>query len=499
MASTGRLAALNGICSEKFHKILSENGIKARGTISGGSESYSRDVFCLPNDVPLPLSHYRIVFPVAVDVKTVNSAFRIALGKDMANHTVCPEAANGSTKEHSFFVYVSSNLKDSLGESCIRDEQTKENLLVVYNASQPENTTCSDMTLYQRLCALVLLYSFILFKADARALRIQQGTFFSMRLKDINKTLKKNCKRTASQIVRKAQRSLLGKAYATYQLNLEQPKDSIDVAIPREDASPSSSKGTKRPIDLEDNGLQHDDVSPRSLVRQKMVPGGDGSGDTPEQNASDDGAFDTSPDSVLPQPTCQGTPAAESLPGFNGILPRRPDNGGQHDALRLVQPEGKGSGIDLSSVQGYNNAIFAGLPDSVLPQPTCQGTPAAEFLSGFNGILPRRPDNGGQHDALRLVQPEGKGSGIDLSSVQGYNNAIFNGLPDSVLPQPTCQETPVAEFLSGFNGPSDDDILQNSTPGTPLFVNDNQDGFFMESYDPFAEANPFNDDENRSL
>ncbi|KAI8111182.1 hypothetical protein M9434_004755 [Picochlorum sp. BPE23] len=28
---------------------------------------------------------------------------------------------------------------------------------------------------------------------------------------------------------------------------------------------------------------------------------------------------------------------------------------------------------------------------------------------------------------------------------------------------------------------------------------DNQDGFFMESYDPFAEADPFNDDENRSL
>eukprot|EP00889_Picochlorum_renovo_P002028 jgi/Picre1/29058/NNA_004452.t1 len=410
---------------ETFHKILSENGIKARGTISGGSDSYTREMFCLPNDVPLPLSHYTIGFPVAVDVKTVNSAFRIALGKDMANHTVCPEAANGIRDEYSFFVYESSNLKASLGESYIRDEKTKENLLMVYNASQPENNTGGDMALPQRLCALVLLYSFILFKADARALGFRPT--FSWRLEDINKSLKKNCQRTASQIIRKAQRSLLEKAYATYQLNLEQPKDSTDVAIPREDAISSSSKSAKRPLDLKDNGLQDDGISPRSL------------------------------------------------------------------------PEGKGSGIDLSSVQGYNNAIFNGLPDSILPQPTCQGTPAAEFLSGFNGILPRRPDNGVQHDALRLVQPEGKGSGIDLSSGHGYNNAIFDGLPDSVLPQPTCQETPVAESLLGVHGLVDDDILQNSTPGTPLFVNDNQDGFFMESYDPFAEANPFNDDENRSL
>ncbi|KAI8105261.1 hypothetical protein M9435_000429 [Picochlorum sp. BPE23] len=270
MATIGRHATFNGICSETFHKILSENGIKARGTISGGSDSYTREMFCLPNDVPLPLSYYTIGFPVAVDVKTVNSAFRIALGKDMAHHTVCPEAANGIRDEYSFFVYVSSNLKASLGESYIRDEKTKENLLMVYNASQPENNTGGDMALPQRLCALVLLYSFILFKADARALGFRPT--FSWRLEDINKSLKKNCKRTASQIVRKAQRSLLEKAYATYQLNLEQPKDSTDVVIPREHAISSSSKSAKRPLDLKDNGLQDDDISPRSVNSAPGTP-----------------------------------------------------------------------------------------------------------------------------------------------------------------------------------------------------------------------------------
>ena len=46
---------------------------------------------------------------------------------------------------------------------------------------------------------------------------------------------------------------------------------------PPQDSSPLR-KGTKRQrsLDFEDDGLQHD-ISPRSLVRPKMVPG-DGSG-----------------------------------------------------------------------------------------------------------------------------------------------------------------------------------------------------------------------------
>jgi hypothetical protein len=64
--------------------------------------------------------------------------------------------------------------------------------------------------------------------------------------------------------------------------------------------------------------------------------GGDGSGNVSEQNAFDGGAFDGFPDSVLPQPTCQGFPAAEFHPGFNGVLPRCSDNGVQHDASRQI-------------------------------------------------------------------------------------------------------------------------------------------------------------------
>jgi len=70
---------------ETFHKILSENGIKETCTIFGGSDSYTREVFCLPNDdVSLPLCHYKIVFPTnKVDVKAVISSFKTVLGEDI--------------------------------------------------------------------------------------------------------------------------------------------------------------------------------------------------------------------------------------------------------------------------------------------------------------------------------------------------------------------------------------------------------------------------------
>lgn len=228
--------ASNGICSETFHKILSANGIKERCTIFGGSDSHTRDMFCLPQDVPLPLRHYKIAFPVKVDVKAVISSFKMAIGEDIGNHTICPEAASGNRKEHMFFVFMSSNLKSSLKETYQNDEQTKQHLSVVYEASQPIINTSSDITPSQRLCALVLLYSFIMFTANARALRTR-GTC-SGPLKDIDIALKKDCKRSKSQILREAQRSLLKKAYAAYQSNLQQPQDSTatGVANPQEHA-----------------------------------------------------------------------------------------------------------------------------------------------------------------------------------------------------------------------------------------------------------------------
>jgi len=93
-------------------------------------------------------------------------------------------------------------------------------------------------------------------------------------------------------------------------------------------------------------------------------------------------------------------------------------------------------------------------------------------------------------NAACLVQPRSGGDG------SGDN--IFDVSLDSIL-QP-YQEN----FIPGSNGRDgllECDVLQNSTPGAPLLVNNNQDGFFMESYDPLAEANPFrfDNDENRSL
>lgn len=86
-----------------------------------------------------------------------------------------------------------------------------------------------------------------------------------------------------------------------------------------------------------------------------------------------------------------------------------------------------------------------------------------------------------QHDAFScLVQPKIKGDGIDTSEQD-------DGSPDSTSQQ-ICQEKVILGSPRGSNGLPDEDMLQNSTPGTPLLANNNQDGFLMESYDPFAEA-----------
>ncbi|WPT15134.1 hypothetical protein PSENEW3_00003075 [Picochlorum sp. SENEW3] len=410
---------------ELIRKLLTIcEGAEVRGGFDETIEEFS-----LPKNIRrLPFFHYTVVTPSAMTPATTNKRLKEIVKEHLGEieHIFCPDQIMGrGTTTHSFFIVSLRCLNFFLNEIVSAEQKAKEALDMIYTASMEKTKYTEEVTRPARLCIRVQVDAYIQCKASDLDLEANESW------KQLDQGVRKSfCTSVKDEARRAALKTLLSTASKISRSNKRRGTETN----PLEHASPSSSKSAKRPLDLEGDGVQQDDVSPRSLVRPKMVPG-DGSGDTSEQNASDEGAFDTSPDSILPQPTCPGIPAAELLPGFNGILPRRPDNGGQHD------------------------------------------------------------------DALRLVQPEGKGSGIDLSSGHGYNNAIFDGLPDSVLPQPTCQETPVAESLLGVHGLVDDDILQNSTPGTPLFVNDNQDGFFMESYDPVAEANPFifNDDENRSL
>ena len=122
--------------------------------------------------------------------------------------------------------------------------------------------------------------------------------------------------------------------------------------------------------------------------------------------------------------------------------------------------------------------------------------------TGGSGTKRQRPsdlvDDQEPRDSACLVQSRSGGDGTgDTSAARGDN--IFDVSLDSIL-QPLYQEN----FILGSNGRDgllECDVLQNSTPGAPLLVNNNQDGFFLGSYDPFAEENPFrfDNDENRSL
>ena len=395
------------------------DAVQVRGGFDATIEEYS-----LPRNIRrLPFFHYTIITEMAMKPDIINQRVTRTVKEHMGHieHTVCPDKVNGkNTKTHSFFIVSPMGLYNLLLELMKCTGETKDALSILYKASISKSTTREELKPTARLCTRFQAGAYIL--GSASDLDLAENMNWKQMEKGLTRNFGKSIKSdTDAAALRKAQKTLMDAARKISSSNPPLEKGTN----PPQDSSPlRGSTKRQRPSEIEDD-VQRDTFS--RLVRPRS--GGDDSGNISEKNA-----FDGSPASVLPQPTCQGIPAPVSLPGFHGILPRRPDNGVQHDALRLVQSERKGSVIDMSSGQGYNNAIFAVFPDSVLTQPTCQGIPAAEFFPGFNGLL-------------------------------------------------------------------DDGTLQNSTPGTPLLVNNNQDGFFMESYDPFAEANPFrfDNDENRSL
>ncbi|KAI8106802.1 hypothetical protein M9434_001456 [Picochlorum sp. BPE23] len=181
-------------------------------------------MFGLPQRARLPFLHQKIMFPEDVDVKTVTSCYKSALSEDLWSHLVCPEASKGASHEHSFFVFVHTDLESSLTQSLPNDTQ---HISQVY--SELSKSTCTKMTATQRKCARVLLYSFILFNADARAL----GDDFLAVVDALRDSLGDyKGKRNG---LGHAQRCIMEKAIAKYRSNLRQPRDlTANLANPEE-------------------------------------------------------------------------------------------------------------------------------------------------------------------------------------------------------------------------------------------------------------------------
>ena len=284
------LAASNHICSETFHRILSLRGINLRGEIQGGSDHYTRCMFSLPSSLRLPFLYYNVVFPEEVDAEKVNESFREATQSTMAKYTVFSDAVSRNTKEHSFFLFLShGDLKSSLEQSCAKDD--KQDNSMVYSLLS-NSLTRNRLKPSQRKCLRVLLHSFILYNAGRlsdRYAKVVDHLRASVEYKHLGNNMR---------AVGQAQRSLLDKAIAKNNSNLQQPQDSPGVANPEEHGSPTSSVGHFQ--DQACNGWR---LIPPTIRRDGVSTRG----------------YDVSPDSVLLQP-CQGHPSPGPLPGSNSLL-----------------------------------------------------------------------------------------------------------------------------------------------------------------------------------
>ncbi|KAI8106801.1 hypothetical protein M9434_001455 [Picochlorum sp. BPE23] len=183
-------------------------------------------MFSLRSNLRLPFLYYNVVFPEEVDAERVNESFRETAQSTMAKYTVCSDAVSRNTREHSFFLFQShGDLKSSLEQSCSKDE--KQDISVIYSLLS-KSAVKKQLKPSQRKCLRVLLHSFILYNAGRlsdRYAKVVEHLRASVEYKHLG-TMK---------VIGEAQQSLLEKAIAKNNSNLEQPQDfTANLANPEE-------------------------------------------------------------------------------------------------------------------------------------------------------------------------------------------------------------------------------------------------------------------------
>ncbi|WPT15380.1 hypothetical protein PSENEW3_00003321 [Picochlorum sp. SENEW3] len=274
--------------TELIQKLLEEcNAVDVQGGYAETIVDYS-----LPKKIRrLPIVRFVVTTRVAMKPETVNRRVTRAVKEHMGEteHVVCPDKIKGNdTETHTFVIVSPTGLKYSLEKLLSGVQEAKDALLVLYNASKNKSKSWKNLTLTPRVCIRFQVGAYIL--CNASELDLEKNENWKHLEKSLDRSLNKSVK-SDTDGVNRAQEILMDAARKISSSNtpLEKGTNSPQGSSPLR-----GSTKRQRPSDLVDDQEPRDAAC---LMRPRS--GGDGSGDTSEQNA-DGSAFDGSPDSVLP-------------------------------------------------------------------------------------------------------------------------------------------------------------------------------------------------------
>jgi hypothetical protein len=244
----------------------------------------------------MPIVHYTIVTPTEMTRNIVNERVAEQVKEHMGDieHIVCPDKDGVlKSRNHSFFIVSLKALYYLLHQCLSKDEQAKEHLLVVYKAAMAVCNSTEQMTPTARVCVRVLASAYI--QCKARDQDLAENDNWKQLESSLKEYFRKKVKDDTLRDLRRTQQSLLSASIKISRSNRRRGTGTnpLEHAAPLHSTGGSGTK-RQRSSDLVDDQEPRDAaclMGPRS--------GGDGSGDTSEQNA-DGSAFDGSPDSVLP-------------------------------------------------------------------------------------------------------------------------------------------------------------------------------------------------------
>eukprot|EP00204_Picochlorum_oklahomense_P004379 CAMPEP_0118799100 /NCGR_PEP_ID=MMETSP1161-20130426/1389_1 /TAXON_ID=249345 /ORGANISM="Picochlorum oklahomensis, Strain CCMP2329" /LENGTH=285 /DNA_ID=CAMNT_0006726721 /DNA_START=70 /DNA_END=924 /DNA_ORIENTATION=+ len=250
--------------------------------VRGGFDATIID-YSLPRNIRrLPFFRYTITTRVAMEPAIVNQRVTRAVKEHMGDieHIVCPDKLKGnSTETHTFLIISPTGLNYSLEKLLPSIDEAKDALSVLYNASKDKSASWKRLTPKARVYIRFQVGAYIL--CSASDLDLAENTNWKQLEKSLTRSLSESVKsdtgvHRALEILMDAARKISG-SNSPLEKRTNPPQDSSRLR---------GSTKRQRPSDLEED-VQREAAR---LVRPRS--GGDGSGDTSEQNAFDGGAFD---------------------------------------------------------------------------------------------------------------------------------------------------------------------------------------------------------------